>query len=390
MKTLTKIRVGFVSAAAALMCFSSCSTDDNMAGGSGAASMQEGVVLLSINTGQMGTRALDGTTDLNTNEKKIENMTIGIFDATGTLKTVKTFEGAGTGDVQADGKIYPEGEVSKVKMISSKLKTGDKVVVAVNTSDASKTTLLAAKNLTEFNKASRDSKDILPLASAGTLPKYGTAALVDDAVNSQYKADVTVKNLVSRVTLSALDVQLEGAYRDATFTLENVYLTHVPSAVDYSENGWTAKTFTSTNDKYVHGILSKADGCREQDAYLKLPLTQATVGLDKFLYATPNQAVDTDKTTLVLAGKFNMGGTQQDIYYPLALNAHYNAATGKMEAADPQLDMFKTRYGMNYKCSVIIKTIGTDDPWELVTPQTATITVTVDKWQNVTQSTIFQ
>lgn len=397
MKTLTKIRVGFVSAAAALMCFSSCSTDDNLAGGSGAASMQEGVVLLSINTGQMGTRATGGTTPLNDQEKMVNDMTIGIFDAnTGIAKTIKTFKGAGTGaDVLADGKIYTDGKKSKVKIVSSTLKATDKVLVAVNTADdaTAAEALLAAKNVTEFNKVSLASENIVKLANANKLPKYGEGSLKATSTASEYEADITVKNLVSRVTLENLTINMEGAYKNATFTLDKIYLTHVPAAVDYSKTGWTLKTFTPATDKYIHGISAKAQGPVEMKDFLKKAVTQA--GLDQFLYTTPNEAVDDDKTTLVLAGQFDMkdGSPAKTIYYPLALNAHYDETTHKYVKADdaPEgVDLYKTRYGMNYKCSVTIKTIGTDDPWELLTPQTATISVEVADWLNVTQTSIFQ
>ena len=80
MKALTKISIGFLALAAAALWFTSCSSEDVAQNGG---SQGNTYLTLSINTGDVSnTRASDwtGTDPAKTDENKINNMTVGIFD----------------------------------------------------------------------------------------------------------------------------------------------------------------------------------------------------------------------------------------------------------------------------------------------------------------------
>lgn len=398
MKTKIQLFVVFLLLAVGALWLTSCSSEDAVQGSGNTES--ERVLLLSISTGQtIGSRA---ETDLTADEKAIEDMTIGIFDANGNVRTIQSLEkdASATPATAGNGKFVISGTKAEAKIVTTGLKAGDKVVVAVNTklNSANAATFKAAKSVADFNKGYIDATSALTAASDGTtlsaakLPKYGEAALTSSASSasnsSEFKADVKVKNLVSRVTLASLktDFAADGPYAGASFTLSDIFLLNVPNTVDFSTNAWTAQTVS-----YIHG--SDVDSTGYTAATDKKPfLVKSGAQVKDFLYTLPNQYTgpNPQKTILVLKGEFKKaaGETGKDVYYPLALNAVYDN-TGKATAVDGSTP-FVTYPGRNYKCNVTIKTIGSDSPWQEAGPLTATVDVEVEKWTDVEQNTTFE
>lgn len=397
MKTKIQLFAAFLLLAVGALWLTSCSSEDAVQGSGNTES--ERVLLLSISTGQtIGSRA---ETDLTDAEKTIEDMTIGIFDANGNVRTIQSLEkdASATTATAGDGKFVISGTKAEAKIVTTGLQAGDKVVVAVNATTNSAidnaTTFKAAKSVADFNKGYIDATSALTAASGGTtlsaikLPKYGEVTLVSAGSNSsEFKADVKVKNLVSRVTLAGLnaDFAADGPYAGASFTLSDIFLLNVPNTVDFSTNAWTAQAVS-----YIHG--SDVDGTgytavTDKKAFL----VKSPAAVNDYLYTLPNQytGLKPQKTILVLKGKFKKadGETGTDVYYPLALNATYDN-TGKATAVDGSTP-FVTYPGRNYKCNVTIKTIGSDSPWQEAGPLTATVDVEVEKWTDVDQTTIFK
>lgn len=394
MKTKIQLFVVFLLLAVGALWLTSCSSEDAVQGSGNTGS--ERVLLLSISTGQtIGSRA---ETDLTADEKAIEDMTIGIFDANGNVRTIQSLEkdASATTATAGDGKFVISGTKAEAKIVTTGLKAGDNVVVAVNTklNSANAATFKAAKSVADFNKGYIDATSALTAASDGTtlsaakLPKYGEVKLVAGSNSSEFKADVKVKNLVSRVTLASLtdDFAHDGPYAGASFTLSDIFLLNVPNTVDFSTNAWTAQTVS-----YIHG--SDVDGTGYTAATDKKAfLVKSGAQVNDFLYTLPNQypGSNPQKTILVLKGKFKKAAeeTGTDVYYPLALNAKYDE-TGKAIAVEGDKP-FVTYPGRNYKCNVTIKTIGSDSPWQEAGPLTATVDVEVEKWADVDQTTIFE
>lgn len=396
MKTKIQLFAAFLLLAVGALWLTSCSSEDAVQGSGNTGS--ERVLLLSISTGQtIGSRA---ETDLTDAEKTIEDMTIGIFDANGNVRTIQSLEkdASATTATAGDGKFVISGTKAEAKIVTTGLQAGDKVVVAVNATTNSAidnaTTFKAAKSVADFNKGYIDATSALTAASGGTtlsaikLPKYGEVTLVAGSNSSEFKADVKVKNLVSRVTLASYntDFAADGPYAGASFTLSDIFLLNVPNTVDFSTNAWTAQPVS-----YIHG--SDVDGTGYTTATDKKAfLVKSPAAVNDYLYTLPNQytGLKPQKTILVLKGKFKKADveTGTDVYYPLALNAKYDN-TGKATAVDGSTP-FVTYPGRNYKCNVTIKTIGSDSPWQEAGPLTATVDVEVEKWTDVDQTTIFK
>ena len=401
MKTKIQLFVVFLLLAVGALWLTSCSSEDAVQSGGNTGS--ERVLLLTISTGQtIGSRA---ETDLTDAEKTIEDMTIGIFDANGNVRTIQslTKDGSNTSASAGSGQFVINGTKAEAKIVTTGLQAGDKVVVAVNATTNSAidnaATFKKAKSVADFNKGYIDATSALTAASDGTtlsaakLPKYGEATLASSASSasnsSEFKADVKVKNLVSRVTLASLntDFAADGPYARASFTLSDIFLLNVPNYVDFSTNAWTAQTVS-----YIHGSDVDGTGYTATTDKKDFLVKSGANIINDFLYTLPNQytGANPQKTILVLKGEFKKADepTGKSVYYPLALNAKYDNA-GSATAVDGSTP-FVTYPGRNYKCNVTIKTIGSDSPWQEAGPLTATVDVEVEKWTDVEQNTTFK
>lgn len=76
------------------------------------------------------------------------------------------------------------------------------------------------------------------------------------------------------------------------------------------------------------------------------------------------------------------------VYYPVPLNVNI-AADGAETPGRPGEDIYKVYPNKNYKCAVTIKTIGVANPNLNLDKQDATITIKVEDWTSVSQTTIF-
>lgn len=401
MKALTKISIGFLTLAAVALWFTSCSSEDVTQNGGSLNEKDQRVLLLSVNTGNLGTRS---TTALTADEKQINDMTVGIYDKTGNYRVVARL--ASKTDAADDGKEasgstegYFKKNTSgvKVKVVTSTLQKDDQVLVAVNRG----TTAFTSKpnSPTDFSKETMDAVTALTGSAAGTtidatkFPKFGTATLPAGS-NSTFSATVKVKNLVSKVTLEDLSVSFTGPYASATFTPEEIFLLNVPDKLAFSDKGQAS---TST---YLNGTnIDQSGGTTgTKTAVLATAATgasalgsgSASYTAKPILYTIPNSNSTSNKTILVIAGKFKKDGsaTEETVYYPLALNEDYS--TDPAGAAADGGTKSQTVAGKNYKCTVVIKTIGASNPWVTTGPQTADLTVKVEDWEDATQTTTFE
>lgn len=375
MKTFKTIRMGFLAAAAALVCFSSCSTDDDQKGGGNPAPQRESLVVLTINTGKMMSRAGETTTKLTDNEKHIEDLTVGIFDKTGNKRIVRSFKAA-------ELVTTPGSSKAEVKIFATDLTITDEVVVVANTNEK-KGALEAAATKDDFTQVTLESATAVKQNSK-LLPKYGETTLKQGDLPTKFSANVNVKNLVSRVTLNELHVELPNG---ANFEVSDIYLTHLPKNFAYSQTGWVEGLKDAKTD-FIHGIMSKEDGATNSNGDLHKAVTAAAA--ESFLYTTPNKIQTGNNTRLVLKGQYNpgTGANPEVVYYALPLNVAI--VNGAYEPADGEGLVFATSPGKNYKCNVTIKKRGSVDPWDATTPQVAEINVEAQDWVDVLQNTTFQ
>ena len=401
MKALTKISIGFLALAAAALWFTSCSSED-VASGTNQGN-QESILLLSFKTGNMGTRS---NTALTPDEMNIDNMTIGIYSSDGqTLKTVqKLTKGTKTETSSRDNIFYIDDNSNAVAKIvtTAALAAGDQVLVAANTgtADFSKTGTADGFKSVEIDAttALTGAADATVLKAA-TLPKFGTSSgnLKATTNKSEFTAsDIKLKNLVSKISLQSITVDFTnpGPYAEATFEPQEMYLESVPNKMVFSETAWV-----DNPDSYLSGRDAAEGGSKD---FLKVTLSTPEGGkvlnatkntyngtTDDVLYTIPNIKTDANRTVLVIKGKFS---TETDpVYYKLPLNvAGYNS-TGQLSGAVADgTKAFQIPAGKNIKCNITIKTIGSTKPDVESGPLTATLNVTVDSWEDLTQNTNFE
>ena len=400
MKALTKISIGFLSLAAVALWFTSCSSED-VASGTNQGN-QESILLLSFNTGNMGTRGT--TTNLTDDEKKINDMTIGIYSSDGQrLRTVQKLTKADSESDATPGskKFYIDGSGNAVAKIvtTAALTAGDQVLVAANTGSAD----FSKKGTADgFKSVDIDATTALTGASDGTtltaaqLPKFGTSSGKLQAAGSNKSeftaSDIKLKNLVSKITLQSISVGFaaDGPYASATFEPKEMFLMSVPEKMLFSESAWISSPssyFSGTDKGFLKVTLSTpSEGTSK---VLSTSNTTFTGTATDVLYTIPNSKTDANKTILVIAGSFS--GESNTVYYKLPLNVKgYDAAGNPTGPVDTNTSAFQIPSGKNIKCNITINTIGSTDLNAESGPLTATLTVTVDPWDDLDQTTKFE
>ena len=173
---------------------------------------------------------------------------------------------------------------------------------------------------------------------------------------------------------------------------------NVPDKLAFSATGQasTSTYLNGTNIDKTGGNTGTKTDVLATATTSATPLSSVSGGTASYtakpiLYTIPNSSTS-NKTILVIAGKFDKDGpasaaTEETVYYPLALNENYS--TDPAGAADGGTKS-QTLAGKNYKCKVVIKTIGASNPWVTTGPQTAVLTVSVDDWVDATQTTTFE
>lgn len=398
MKALTKISTGFLTLAAVALWFTSCSSED-VASGTNQGN-QESILLLSFNTGNMGTRS---NTNLTADEKNIDDMTIGIYSSDGQkLRTVQKLTKTNSESEATPGskKFYIDGSGNAVAKIvtTAALTAGDQVLVAANTGSAD----FSKKGTADgFKSVGIDATTALTGASDGTtltaatLPKFGTSSgnLQAGSIKSEFTAsDIKLKNLVSKITLQSISVGFaaDGPYASATFEPKEMFLMSVPKEMNFSEKAWISSPssyFSGTDKGFLKVILSTPS----EGTSKVLSASNSTFNgtATDVLYTIPNSKTDANKTILVIAGSFS--GESNTVYYKLPLNVKgYDAAGNPTGPVDTNTSAFQIPSGKNIKCNITINTIGSTDLNAESGPLTATLTVTVDPWDDLDQTTTFE
>lgn len=404
MKALTKIGIGFLSLVAVALWFTSCSSED-VASGTNQGKMSS--LTLSINTGKsMGSRATawDGTTTpTSTDENTINRLTVGIFDAsTKKVKTIVELTSATTGG----NSLSVSGNTATAKIVTTSLAIGDDVLVAAN---APAGNFAGVADETGFN-AKTEGIEIAVLSSSDNtkeintnIPMYGASTL--NGSGSTFTATVSVQHQLAKITLDNLSVDFaqDGPYKSAKFTPTEFFVVNVPTSLAFS----TAAIDATATHLHGFGTAYGISAASEWGAYKEYLATGtlsgpalfgiASSGTEKydsksFFYVTPSTDVTSNgKMKLIIAGKFDADGTgaaEETVFYPVAINATYDAA-GNATAADGGT-LFQVSPNKNYKCTVVIKTKGTTDPTKNLDPQTATVTVTVTDFVEASQTTTFE
>lgn len=421
MKALTKISIGFLALAAVALWFTSCSSED-VAKNGGSQSDKESLLTLTINTGKiMGSRTTDWTSDpAGANESKISEITIGIFDGTtqnvkAIIEPTKGSDDAAPGDNQFTYSTTTQKITAKV--IAKALSANDDVLVAVN--HAGKFGSVSDEK--SFNAVTESLSEALGTDSKQNntkIPMYGTGKLVaaSSTNTNSFKADdIVVKRLLAKITLDKLSVDFKKNYAGAEFKPTCCFLINVPENLKFADgknswdmsdafySGWASYDSSTGSFTYTTANSDIVGTFKEFLTTKDLPgATPALKGTDVYggssspskvyFYTMPNgnDKASAKNTKLVIAGKFkaNSSAQEQMVYYPVPLNVNIAAGGGETTGLSGE-DMYKVYPNKNYKCAVTIKTIGVANPNLNLDPQDATITIKVEDWTSVNQTTIF-
>ena len=399
--------------------FTACSSTDNDGVTDGQTVNGKSQLTLTINT--MGTRA--AMTSDPTDEKTINRVTVGIFDASGNVRTIQEFK---SGDGTVGSNTFKTDKGSTVmNIVTNKLADGDKVLVAVNAPSGK---FQGAQTVSDFQSRSVDAGRALATNAsnketpqtdqvADNAPMFGEAELKDpEEGQTAYTASVSVSHLTAKISLTDIEVAFDpnGSYQNATFSPTEIYVEHVVDGLNF--NPEPGHWFTPTTS-----LLTGATGVEGAKSYLTtgaitgvtLSVTEdastAKMSTPYFFYVTPSSNItpsgkDANAVRVWIKGDFDPDGSGKadatTVFYPVLLNVKYNAA-GVAAPAEDNTEKYKVYPNKNYTCSIVIKTKGLpgsgpdgksqpkpgDDELK---PQQATITVGVENWTPVTQTTTFE
>ena len=390
--------------------FTACSSSDNDSDPDTPTVNGKSQLTLTINTPDIaGSRA--AITSNPSDEMSIHRITVGIFDASDNVRTIQEFT-SGTG--AAGSNTFSTGNSTTLRVVTNKLTTGDKVLVAVN---APTNLFTGVQTLSAFQGkgVSADRALATNFTAEGTVqttpqssnaPMYGESTLAAPTSSGQpFTSTVTVKHLTAKISLDDIEVAFDskGSYSAATFSPTEIYVEHVVDGLNFNSTAWkdasllsgTSKTYLTTGT--ISGVkLYGASGANT-----------AKMANKYYFYVTPSSkntpsGANANAVRIWIKGQFDPDGSGQaaatTVFYPVLVNANYNA-DGTATAANG--DIYKVYPNKSYVCKVIIKTKGlpgsgtqgADQPTpgnDELKPETAQITVNVAKWDSYDQTTVFE
>lgn len=275
-------------------------------------------------------------------ENTVNSVTIAVFKADGTLRTLKEFSSPS----------------KSITMKVANLTTTDKVVCVAN---AKSGTFASIKTLDEFNAKEVSLDDALTTNGvdiiASNLLMYGRGTVVAD--KEGYVSNVDMYHLNSKVSLNSLTISIPN---NGTFKPKEIYLINVPSAFKYSyDNSY------STSGVYYHGSLNSSIPSESQKLYLGYGNINGNVN-KLFFYSSPNNS--TKYTKIVIFGSYDQDGNgplqAKDTYYPIVIDK--NVLPNK-----------------NYLLNVTVKGIGVDSPTDDLNYSNLTVTMNINNFDDVTK-----
>ena len=274
-------------------------------------------------------------------ENTVNSVTIAVFKADGTLRTLREFTSPG----------------KSVTMRVANLTTSDKVVCVAN---AKSGTFASIKTLDEFNNKevtldvalTNNGVDII----ANNMIMYGNGSVVAD--KDGFISNVDMFHLNSKVSLNSLTISIPNG---GSFKAKEIFLINVPASFKYSYD------LPYTSSAYLHGSLNSQIPDEEQKLYLGYGNINSTVN-KIFYYCSPNNSIM--QTKLVICGDYDAdgSGSTQSKYtcYPIVVDK--NMLPNK-----------------NYILNVTIKGVGVDKPTDDLNYSNFTVTLNVNNFDDISK-----
>ena len=274
-------------------------------------------------------------------ENNVNSVTIAVFKADGTLRTLKEFSSPS----------------KSVTMKVANLTTSDKVVCVAN---AKSGTFASIKTLDEFNAKEVSLDDALTTNGvdiiANNLLMYGSGAISAD--KDGFISNVDMYHLNSKISLNSLTISIPNG---GSFKPKEIYLINVPSAFKYSYDG------PYSSNSYLHGSLNSSIQGETQKLYLGYGNINSSVN-KLFFYSSPNNSVK--YTKLVIFGSYDQDGNgplqAKDTYYPIVIDKNVLA-------------------NKNYILNITVKGPGVDSPTDDLNYSNLTVTMNINNFDDVTK-----
>ena len=274
-------------------------------------------------------------------ENNVNSVTIAVFKADGTLRTLKEFASPS----------------KSVTMKVANLTTSDKVVCVAN---AKSGTFASIKTLDEFNAKEVSLDDALTTNGvdiiASNLLMYGSGAIVAD--KDGYVSNVDMYHLNSKVSLNSLIINIPNG---GTFKPKEIFLINVPSSFKYSYDA------PYTSSTYLHGSLNSQIPNESQKLYLGYGNINSAVN-KLFFYSSPNNSVK--YTKIVIFGSYDQDGNgplqAKDTYYPIIIDKN----------------VFPNK---NYVLNITVKGPGVDSPTDDLNYSNLTVTLNVNNFDDISK-----
>lgn len=341
-------------------------------------------------------------------EAKIHRVTIGIFGSDGNVKSIQTKD-------QAGASTPLSGTVNFI--VNNLVTVGDKVLVVCNAPTAN--AFAGVKTNGDFFKAAiydianTCNGDAVSGAIPATpdvqlstsLPMFGEGEIATDEAGG-FKTNVPINHSVARVSIGNISVAFDpnGAYANATFTPQEVFLLNAPQTTYYNCDT-NSSTFV-TSPVFLTGENAPASSTLTKAAYIGTGATAittaplSTAGTNSFaansyFYTNPNTSAT--PTKLIIKGSFKADKNDtktepQTCYYPVIINHAQTGTTkeGSTTYTPDGADSYVLA-GKAYQINATIKSIGntTNDPNTNITPASLAVTLTVSDFTVITQNVVF-
>jgi hypothetical protein len=252
--------------------------------------------------------------------------------------------------------------------------------------------------------ATVNSQTVTALPMSSTAQLIGTGTL---AANSSTAVTANLVRMVSRISMTSIATSFEnaGAYAGASFVPKEIFIYNgnttdnwdntMPSTASFQSGESTDGTGTNpslTNYSYLSSgsislssaALSPAFSATATElSYLK------TTANPSYFYVFPNTSSSATSTAnatkIVIKGLWTFGAAVNvPMYYPILIN---HAQTGTTFVGTPGTDTQvapNTRYAM----SVVIRSIGVTSPATNIDPASVNLTLTVQNWGDLGQTTV--
>ena len=330
----------------------SCSNNEDDA----TATTGEASIVISLEGEKINSRATDPTTDDETDERKILNYRIYVFNST-----------SGAVEKTANGTVT--NGVASATTISGLNTLGTKKVVVIANLPAGFPTISHysdfESSVFDLNLQNPANRATTGLVMSGESANFSlTAADTEDAPRG---ISVTIRRVVAKIELQSIQIS-PAAGRAGVFVLQSVSIQKAKSLANAGPVNITSAT------PFYGGLLgsdSQISAPYLHDTFASTPAEGITLQTSNYFYVFPN-AVEGEETLMTITGTYD-GAT---MHFPFRINRISNEGGG---SADGTMIKRNTRYVL----SVTLRNLGggSVDPDLPGDPSAIEVSVTAEGWE---------